>query len=68
MAIPVAALGQGQEAYERQAWGEAYEQLLAADNEEALSPADLERLAMTAYLTGRYVDTQRSSSARTTLT
>lgn len=56
MANPVAALEHGQEAYDRQAWGEAYEQLLAADNEEALSPADLERLAMTVYLTGRYVE------------
>ncbi|PSL08309.1 LuxR family transcriptional regulator [Haloactinopolyspora alba] len=40
-------------AFEHQAWGEAYEQLTAADRHTALGPDDLERLALAAHLTGR---------------
>jgi DNA-binding NarL/FixJ family response regulator len=47
------ALDRGREAFRRQAWGEAYAALSAADRESPLEPEDLERLAMTADLTGR---------------
>lgn len=40
-------------AYERRAWGEAYRRLSAADEQGALHPDDLDRLATAAYLTGR---------------
>lgn len=43
----------GREAYDRAAWGDAYTQLCAADQEAPLEVDDLERLAMAAYLTGR---------------
>ena len=50
------ALQQGRESYRRQAWGEAYAQLAAADREASLKPEDLERLATAAYLLGRDAD------------
>jgi DNA-binding NarL/FixJ family response regulator len=43
----------GREAIEQRAWGDAYAQLSAADQDGALEPADLEQLATSAYLTGR---------------
>ncbi len=43
----------GRRAYERRSWAEAYERLSAADRRRALDAEDLERLATTAYLTGR---------------
>lgn len=43
----------GREAYTRLAWGEAYTQLSAATAQGEMDAADLERLAMAAYLTGR---------------
>jgi hypothetical protein len=43
-----ASLDQGRDAYERQAWANAYQQLAAADREAALEPEDLERLAIAA--------------------
>jgi len=46
-------LEQGRKAFEAQAWAEAYAQLSAADHASRLEPEDLERLATTAYLTGR---------------
>ena len=46
-------LDRGREAYARQAWGEAYARLAAADREGPLGPEDLERLATAAYLVGR---------------
>jgi DNA-binding NarL/FixJ family response regulator len=46
----------GQEAFERQAWAEAYNQLSAADRETPLEPEDLERLATAAYLLGTNAD------------
>jgi DNA-binding CsgD family transcriptional regulator len=46
-------LDRGREAFVRQAWGDAYTELLTADQERPLEPEDLERLATAAYLTGR---------------
>jgi DNA-binding CsgD family transcriptional regulator len=47
------ALERGRQAFERQAWGAAYELLRAADQEAPLAPEDLERASQAAYLTGR---------------
>ncbi|MPZ51111.1 MAG: hypothetical protein GEU75_17745 [Dehalococcoidia bacterium] len=47
------ALHRGQESFERQAWGNAYSQLSAADRERPLDPDDLEHVAVAAYLSGR---------------
>lgn len=46
-------LGRGRDSFDRQAWGDAFAQLSAADQESPLAPDDLERLARAAYLTGR---------------
>jgi DNA-binding CsgD family transcriptional regulator/tetratricopeptide (TPR) repeat protein len=46
------AIVQGQEAFARRKWREAYELLSAADRESPLEPADLERFATAAYLVG----------------
>ena len=46
-------LAAARQAYDNHAWGEAYDRLTAADRAGALDPADLERLAITAYLIGR---------------
>ena len=43
----------GRESFGRQAWGNAYDQLSAADHETPLELEDLDRLAVAAYLTGR---------------
>ena len=50
------ALERGRRAYEKQSWGSAYTELLAADGEASLGPQDLDRLAVAAYLTGRDVE------------
>lgn len=50
------ALDRGRRAFDNQAWGSAYTDLLAADSEAALGPQDLDRLALAAYLTGRDVE------------
>jgi DNA-binding CsgD family transcriptional regulator len=47
------ALGRGRSAFGRRAWADAYSGLSAADHEAPLSPEDLERLALAAYLAGR---------------
>ena len=47
------SLDQGRAAFERQASGNAYQQLAAADREAALEAEDLERLAIAAHLVGR---------------
>ena len=47
------AVNRGRESFGRQAWGDAFAQLSAADREAPLEPEDLERLAVTAYLIGR---------------
>jgi DNA-binding CsgD family transcriptional regulator len=44
---------EGREAFRRRAWGEAYQCLSSLDQAGALPLADLELLAMTAFLTGR---------------
>jgi len=46
-------LERGRNAYARQAWGEAFAQLSAADRATPLEPADLELLAVAAGLLGR---------------
>ena len=53
MTLGERALDGGRAAFERQAWGDAYAQLSAADKEAPLELDDLERLAMAAYLVGR---------------
>jgi DNA-binding NarL/FixJ family response regulator len=52
MALPDAR-EKGRESFARQAWGEAYAQLSAADRAGMLDPEDLERLAAAAHLLGR---------------
>lgn len=47
-----AGIDRGRDAFDRQAWGRAYEHLSAAAREEQLEVADLERLAAAAYLAG----------------
>jgi ATP/maltotriose-dependent transcriptional regulator MalT len=49
-------LERGRESFERRAWGNAFDQLSAADQQTPLAPEDLERLAMAAYLVGRDAD------------
>lgn len=47
------ALERARAAMDRRAWDDAYAQLLAADHDGAIrDPEDLQRLALTAYLTG----------------
>jgi DNA-binding CsgD family transcriptional regulator len=50
------ALDRGREFFGRQAWGDAYNQLSAADEETPLELEDLERLAVAAYLVGQDED------------
>jgi len=47
------SLDRGRAAFEGQAWGDVYTQLMAADRLAALEPEDLERLATAAHLVGR---------------
>jgi DNA-binding CsgD family transcriptional regulator len=47
------ALDRGRDAYARQAWSEAFDQLSAADDDSALDPDDLERLGLAAALIGK---------------
>lgn len=55
--IPIGdALEQGRGAFARQAWGDAYAHLSAADDEASLEPENLERLATAAYLIGKDAD------------
>lgn len=46
-------LEQGQEAFRRQSWGDAYALLSSADNDTSLVAEDLELLAKAAYLIGK---------------
>lgn len=50
--VSVGAVGPGREAFERRAWDEAYVVLRELDAASALDAADLERLAVVAYLVG----------------
>jgi DNA-binding CsgD family transcriptional regulator len=54
----VAELESGRQAFGRQAWREAYESLTAADRAAPLGPADLEALAIAAYMLGRESENQ----------
>jgi hypothetical protein len=54
----------GRQAYARQAWGDAFAQLSAADAQSELEPADLERLAVAADLIGRDDDSAASGHHR----
>ena len=47
------ALDRGRACFDRHDWAAAYSGMSAADHEAPLSPEDLERLAMAAYLVGR---------------
>lgn len=47
------ALEKGRRAVTRQAWGDAYSALAAADKATSLGVEDLERLAIAAYMTGQ---------------
>jgi DNA-binding NarL/FixJ family response regulator len=47
------ALERGRNAFTRQAWSEAFDQLSVSDSESPLEPEDLERLGMAAALIGR---------------
>lgn len=49
-------LERGRESFTQLAWRDAFAALSAADNEDALEPEDLLRLAMAAYLIGRHDD------------
>ncbi len=49
-------LEQGRAAFSRSTWTAAYTELTAADRNRGLEPADLERLAVAAYLIGRDED------------
>ena len=46
-------LSQGRASFQRQAWGDAYASLAAADRSDPLDPEDLFSLAMAAHLIGR---------------
>ena len=61
-----AALESGRRAYERDAWAEAFDALSAADAVSALGAEDLERLGISAHLTGR-PEEAASLAARTHL-
>jgi hypothetical protein len=52
-------LQQGRESYKRRAWNDAYRALMSADQAAPLDIDDLERLATSAYLTGRDLEFQR---------
>src|SRR6185295_643331 len=52
-------LEHGRECYGRRAWGDAYQALLCADRAAPLAADDLDRLATSAYLTGRDLEFQR---------
>jgi DNA-binding CsgD family transcriptional regulator/tetratricopeptide (TPR) repeat protein len=58
--MPQKHLDRGRRAYNRRAWKEAHELLSLADRDEALRPADLERLATAAFLIGREKEFERT--------
>jgi DNA-binding CsgD family transcriptional regulator len=55
----VDALAEGRRCYDRHAWADAYVSLAAADELAPLEPDDLERLALSARLTGRHGEADR---------
>ncbi|MGE5829610.1 MAG: LuxR C-terminal-related transcriptional regulator [Micromonosporaceae bacterium] len=52
------SIDRGRDAFDRRAWGYAYEELSAAAKREPLQVDDLERLACAAYLIGRAGESQ----------
>jgi len=50
------AVEEGRDSFAQHAWDDAHARLSAADGEAALEPADLERLAITAFLIGRHAE------------
>jgi DNA-binding CsgD family transcriptional regulator/tetratricopeptide (TPR) repeat protein len=58
--MPRKHLDRGRRAYDRRAWRDAHELLCAADSENALRAADLERLATAAFLIGRKQEFERT--------
>ncbi len=60
------SLDRGRASFGRQAWRDAYAQLMAADREAALEPEDLERLAIASHLVGRDAEAPTSGRGRIT--
>lgn len=60
------AVERGTEAFERDAWGHAHRELAGAHAKQPLEPADLERLAVAAYLIGKETEAIRHWQALTT--
>jgi DNA-binding CsgD family transcriptional regulator/tetratricopeptide (TPR) repeat protein len=58
--MPRKHLHRGRRAYDSRAWKDAHELLSAADSENALRAADLERLATAAFLIGRKHEFERT--------
>ncbi len=58
--MPRKHLDRGRRAYDRRAWKDAHEFLSLADREIALRAADLERLAIAAFLVGREGEFERT--------
>lgn len=56
LSVSTPALEGGRQSFQRQAWGEAYNQFSAADREAPLEPEDLELFATAAHLLGRDTD------------
>jgi hypothetical protein len=56
----MAKLEGGREGFRRRAWGHAYLELSGANEDTLLEPADLERLAVAAYLTGRDAESEQA--------
>jgi DNA-binding CsgD family transcriptional regulator/tetratricopeptide (TPR) repeat protein len=54
-----AHLDRGRRAYDRRAWKDAYQSLSLADRDSTLRAADLERLAIAAFLIGREKEFER---------
>lgn len=50
----------GRESFGRRAWGQAFDELSAAERDSDLDVADVERLAICAYLVGRADDSARA--------
>jgi DNA-binding CsgD family transcriptional regulator len=57
---PADALARGRASYRRGAWRDAFAELVAADRDQPLCPADLESLAVAAYLVCRDDDARRA--------
>ena len=55
----VSAIERARQAFDRKAWTDAYRLFEAAHHEAPLEPEDLERRAMTAYLLGSDVESER---------